>query len=72
MSAEGREQFAGFIPDGDMGQYASALPRLLKEDFTKTMKLLRDKTFQDLLSSYSRKKRTFVIAHENRDVVSSE
>jgi type I restriction enzyme R subunit len=72
MSAEGREQFTAFIPHGDIGQFAAALPRLLKDDFTKTMKLLRDRNFQDLLYSYSRKKRTFVIAHENRDVVSSE
>jgi type I restriction enzyme R subunit len=72
MAAEGREQFAAFIPDGDMGAFAASLPRLLKEEFTKTMKLLRDKGFQDLLYSYTRKKRTFVIAHENVDEVSSE
>jgi type I restriction enzyme R subunit len=72
MSGEGREQFAAFIPEGDIGQYAAALPRLLNENFTGTMKLLRDKNFQDLLYSYARKKRTFVIAHEAQDEVSAE
>ena len=72
MSAEGRELFAAYIPDGDMGRYAASLPRILKEDFTGTMKLLRDKNFQDLLYSYPRKKRTFLIAHETVDTVTSE
>jgi type I restriction enzyme R subunit len=72
MSAEAREQFAAFIPDGDMGHFAASLPRLLKENFTGTMKLLRDKNFQDLLYTYPRKKRTFVIAHETVDTVTSE
>src|SRR5579864_1584675 len=72
MSAEARELFAAYIPDGDMGRFAASLPRLLKESFTNTMNLLRDKNFQDFLISYPRKKRTFVIAHETVDVVSSE
>ncbi len=72
MSAEAREEFAAFISDGDIGRFAASFPRLLKDDFTGTMKLLRDKNFQDLLYSYSRKKRTFVIAHETVDTVSSE
>ena len=72
MSSEAREQFSAFVPDGDMGHFAASLPRLLKDEFTKTMKLLRDKNFQDLLYTYSRKKRTFVIAIESEDEVSSE
>jgi type I restriction enzyme R subunit len=72
MSGEARELFTAYIPDGDMGCFAAALPRTLKENFTGTMKLLRDKNFQDLLVNYQRKKRTFVIAHETEDVVTSE
>jgi type I restriction enzyme R subunit len=72
MSAEARELFAAYIPDGDMGRFAAALLRLLKENFTGTMNILRDKNFQDLLTSYPRKKRTFVIAHETVDTVTSE
>src|SRR5579883_369525 len=72
MSAEARERFAHYIPDGDVGRFAAALPRLFKENFTGTMKILRDENFQDLLITYPRKKRTFVIAHETVDVVTSE
>jgi type I restriction enzyme R subunit len=72
MAAEAREQFAAFIPDGDMGRFASALFKALKDDFTGTMKVLRDKNFQDLLYSYPRKKRTFVIAHETVDIATDE
>lgn len=72
MDSEARELFAAFIPDGDMGRYAGSLPKLLKESFTATMKTLRDKNFQELLLSYPRKKRTFLIAHETQDTVSSE
>ena len=72
MSGEAREQFAAYIPDGDMGRFASTLFRSLNDDFTETMKLLRDKNFQDLLVNYPRKKRDFAIADESQDEVSSE
>lgn len=72
MSGEARECFAKHIPDGDVGRFASTLADALKASFTATMKLLRDKDFQDLLINYQRKKRTFVIAHETQDEVSSE
>jgi type I restriction enzyme R subunit len=72
MSGEAREQFAAYIPDGDMGRFAAGLLGSLKDEFTSTMRLLRDKNFQDLLVNYPRKKRTFVIAHEAQDEVSSE
>lgn len=72
MSAEAREMFAAYIPEGDMGRFAAALPRMLQESFTETMKTLRNKSFQNLLYSYPRKKRTFVIAYETEDTVSSE
>jgi type I restriction enzyme R subunit len=47
------------------------LPARLKQDFTGTMKLLRDPDFQDALLNYERVKPTFVIAHEVRDSVTS-
>jgi type I restriction enzyme, R subunit len=71
MSGEGRELFASYIPQGDMARYASELPRKLKADFTGNMALLRDKTFQDLLVNYPRRQRTFWVAHETQDTVSS-
>ncbi|MBN1654575.1 MAG: DEAD/DEAH box helicase family protein [Deltaproteobacteria bacterium] len=72
MSGEARDLFSAFIADGDMGKYARELTQNLRDDFTKTMKLLRDKTFQKLLVNYPRVKNAFVVATEAADVVSSE
>jgi len=72
MGADAREKFAMYIPDGDVGKFASNLTRLLKEDFTGTMKLLRDKNFQDLLVNYPRAKRQFLVGYEIQDEVTSE
>jgi type I restriction enzyme, R subunit len=72
MSGDARELFAAFIPNGDVGAYAEAMPTLLRKDFTNAMKTLRDKSFQDLLVNYPRPDRVFLVAHEVQDVVSSE
>ena len=72
MSGKAREAFAGFIPDGDMGKFANRLPTLLKNDFSGTMNLLRDKKFQNLLVNYERAKREFLIGYEVEDQVTSE
>jgi len=72
MSGEAREKFAIHIPDGDVGRFASELADKIKKDFTKTMKLLRDKDFQDLLLNYPRAKRSFLIGYEVKDTVTSE
>ncbi len=72
MSHDARELFAAYIPAGDMGAYAKGLPKQLKDNFTGAMGLLRDAAFQKLLVEYPRAKRTFVIAYETKDEVSSE
>jgi len=72
MSAEAREQFAAFIPDGDMGQFAGKLPQLIRSEFTETMKILRNKAFLDLLVNYPRARRTFWVGYEVEDEVESE
>ena len=72
MGADAREKFAMFIPEGDIGKYAANIPKLLKENFTNTMKTLRDKDFQDLLVNYPRAKRQFYIGYEIQDEVTSE
>jgi type I restriction enzyme R subunit len=72
MSGEAREMFAAYIPDGDLGRYASELPNNLRRDFTRTMILLHDEKFQKLLVSYPRAPRTFMVAYEAEDMVSSE
>jgi type I restriction enzyme R subunit len=71
MSGEAREMFAAYISQGDMARYASDLPSKLRAAFTEAMKLLRDKAFQDLLVNYPRRQRTFWVAIETEDTVSS-
>jgi type I restriction enzyme, R subunit len=72
MSGEARDQFANFIPDGDVARFAAALPGKLASGFMDTMQLLRNTTFQDLLVNYSRPKRTFTVAYGIEDTVSSQ
>jgi type I restriction enzyme R subunit len=73
MAGEARELFAAFgIADGDLGRYARELPARLRTDFTGTMKLLRDPSFQDLLVNYPRPPRTFLRADTYEDRVSSD
>jgi type I restriction enzyme R subunit len=71
MSGTAREEFSRFIPDGDIGRYAGQLPETIKSDFTNTLKLLRNQEFQDLLVNYQRAKRSFLVAYETEDEVSS-
>ena len=61
MSGEAREQFAAFIPDGDMAKFAAGLRASLDNKFAETMKLLRNEAFQDLLTNYPRPKRGFLV-----------
>jgi type I restriction enzyme R subunit len=72
MTGEAREAFASYVPDGDVGRFADQLANLLRENFTPTMKTLRDKRFQELLQSYPRGKRIFLIASGVEDEVSSQ
>jgi len=72
MSSNAREKFARYIPDGDVGKFAKKLPEKIRNDFTNTMKLLRDKDFQDLLLNYERAKRSFLIGYGIEDDVSSD
>ncbi|MDA2923311.1 DEAD/DEAH box helicase family protein [Acidobacteria bacterium AH-259-L09] len=72
MSGEARELFAVYIPEGDMGRYAADLPQRLREDFTRTMAILRNTDFQNLLVNYPRPPRTFVVTYQTQDTVTSE
>lgn len=72
MSGEARDKFAKFIPDGDIGAFAEGLPDRMKNDFTTVMGILRDKEFQELLEHYPRAPRTFLIAPDAPDKVTSE
>jgi type I restriction enzyme R subunit len=72
MSAKARTDFSVFIPNGDMGQFANGLKQALKNDFSITMVLLRNKKFQDLLNNFDRVKTPFYVAYETQDNVTSE
>ncbi|MFY9344090.1 MAG: DEAD/DEAH box helicase family protein [Planctomycetota bacterium] len=71
MSGEAREAFAAFVPEGDLAKYARSLPQALRGNFVDAMSLLRNKDFQTLLVSYQRPPRTFIIAPEQPDTVTS-
>lgn len=72
MSGEAYEAFGAYIPDGDLGDWASQLASLLRHSFSSTMAILRNPAFQDLLEHYPRGKRSFVVATTAVDEVSSE
>jgi type I restriction enzyme, R subunit len=72
MSGDARELFARFVPDGDIGRFAEGLPATLRASLTETIRVLRDKDFQDLLVNYPRPPRTFFVAADVQDEVSSE
>jgi len=71
VSAEGREQFAPFIPDVNIGSFAASLPERLEKDWDGAMRILRNDAFLKLCENYPRAERIFVVA-PTEDVVSSE
>ncbi|WNG56299.1 DEAD/DEAH box helicase [Archangium gephyra] len=71
LSAEAREAFAAWIPDGDLAKYARSLAQALKQDFVKEMKRLRDPDFQNLLAHPPRPPRVFYRATDQVDTVTS-
>jgi len=72
ISAEGRDRFMEFVPEGDIGAFAQSLPTDVSRDWAGTMKILRSQEFQDLVVNYQRAPKTFVVAYEREDIVSSE
>ena len=72
MSGDARDLFARFIADGDLGRFAEQLPSLLHKAFTPTMQTLRNHDLLRLLEDYPRAPRSFIIAEQVTDTVSSE
>lgn len=72
MAADARDLFARYVANGDLAEFAVALPRRIRDHFKAAMDVLRDSGFQDLLVSYPRPPRSFFIAYEAEDAVSSE
>lgn len=71
-TAEGREMFAKYIPDGDVAMFAKNLPDMLDNDRVATLKLLLDEKFIDLLKNYPRPPKRFIRAIELEDTVNSQ
>lgn len=71
MSADARQEFVQWIPEGDVGKFATGLAKALRDKFDETMKLLRNPEFQSLLVNYQRAKRWFWVGHEVEDRVTS-
>jgi type I restriction enzyme R subunit len=69
MGSEARDQFSKFIEDGDLKAYADKLRENLTMNFTKTMELLRNKDFQDLLVNYKRPEKVFFKGYDVVDTV---
>ncbi len=72
MSSEARSLFAAYITEGDVAKFANGLPDRLREYFTAMMAILRNPDFQELLLNYPRKSRTFWVAYETEDTVTSK
>ncbi|HEX9933920.1 MAG TPA: DEAD/DEAH box helicase family protein, partial [bacterium] len=72
MSGKARQQFAAFIPDGDVKKFAAGLGERFRSDFTGTMAVLRNGNFQYLLVHYERAKPFFYKDYETEDHVESE
>jgi type I restriction enzyme R subunit len=72
MSAKAREDFSYYIPDGDISKFADNLCESLRNKFSETMNILRNKDFQNLLVNYDRAKKYFYVAYNHVDSVVSE
>jgi type I restriction enzyme R subunit len=71
VSAEGREQFRRFIPDGDIAAWARDLDEAIDRHWAETMHVLLDPDFQRLLTDYQRTRQPFVVATTTEDYVVS-
>ncbi|MCL4339161.1 DEAD/DEAH box helicase family protein [Patescibacteria group bacterium] len=72
ITAEGREMFVKYIPDGDISAFAKNLPDALTKERVATLKILTDEKFIDLLKHYPRPPLRFIRAIEQEDTVTSE
>lgn len=72
ISTEGRQMLARFIPNGDIGEFAKALPDSLNKDRVNTLEFLTNKNFIELLMHYPKPPRKFIKAIGVEDTVTSE
>lgn len=72
ITAEGRQQLAKFIKDGDLGEFAKSLPDNLNNNRVATLQILTNKDLIDLLMHYPKPERKFIKAIGVEDIVVSE
>ncbi len=72
MSGEARVAFGAFVEEGDLARFAREVANRLERDFAQVMALLRNADFQNLLLHYPHPERTFLVAYETQDTVTSE
>ncbi|GHV41536.1 type I restriction-modification system deoxyribonuclease [Spirochaetia bacterium] len=72
MSAKAREDFSAFISEGDIPKFTNGLQKDLRDNFSQTMGLLRNKSFQELLVNYERANAPFYVTYNTKDTVASE
>lgn len=72
VGAEAREKLSKYIPDGDLKAYTDKLKGNLDENFTETMKLLRNNEFIDLLLNLPKPKKVFLKGYDIVDTVADE
>ena len=71
MSADGREEFSKWIPEGNVARFAIELPKRLRDHFDDTMKLLRNPDFPGAARQLSAGKRVFWVGYDVKDEVTS-
>ncbi len=72
MSSEAIPLFEKFIEKGDIGKFANELTEKLDKNFVQTINLLGNKQFQEAVMNYPKAPKTFIVAYETKDEVSSE
>jgi len=70
MSGEARGMFRAFIREGDVRSFAMSIPRILQEDFSGTMAILKNEKFRDLLVNYPRPQRSIIVTYQPDTVAS--
>lgn len=73
IDPEAAPRLAEFIPEGDLGSFASSLEERFKKNYKETLSILENEKFLSLLEEYPRKPRYFLIDEISRDeIIASE
>ena len=67
-----RTMLAAYIPDGDLAGTPPVCRQACRKDFTGTMKLLRDPSLPGSAGELPAAPRTFLVAYETQDTVTSD